>query len=136
MYKLYIACDISGDTFSPRKINLNFSQSIEVGEIAKKGRYKNQPNPYGRAVLSCEWRPGDPLDEGRNIPKSFIGKIRDNLQAFREEGATDIHLDVVIEYDSQCNFAFEPQELREISELNIPVHFSVYQGEVASEEKL
>lgn len=134
MYKLYVACDISGETFSPRKIKLDFSESIEVGEIAKRGRYRNNPNPYGRAILSYNWRPGESHEEGRNIPKSFIAKIRDNLQRFREAGATDIHLYIALTYDTQCNFVFEPNELKEISELDIEVHFSVCQGEIEPKE--
>lgn len=134
MYKLYVACDISGDSFSPRKIKLDFSESIEVGEIAKRGRYRNKPNPYGRAILSFSWRPGEAYEEGRNIPRSFIAKIRDNLQTFKEAGATDIHLYIALTYESQCNFVFEPEELKEISELNISVHFSVCQGDIGSAE--
>lgn len=128
MYKIYVACDISGDNFSPQRFNLGFSTSIEPGEIRKTGRYKNQPSPYGRAVLSFDWRPGEPAEKGRNIHKAFIDKVKLNLQAFRDAGATDIHLDIAIEYDVQCNLAFDPRELREISELNIPVLVSVYKA--------
>lgn len=127
MYKLYVACDISGETFSPKKFNLGFSEATEPGEICKIGKYKNKPNPFGRAVLSFEWKPGEPIEKNWNIRKSFIELIKSNLKSFRESGATDIHLYMSVAYDTQCNFAFSAEELREIGDLGIPLLISVYQ---------
>jgi hypothetical protein len=122
------SCHFWGKNFSPKlaskKTKLVFDESEEVGTIGKLGRYQDKPQPYGASAI----RIPDNVKSEKKI-EWLNKKVKPNLSVIRECGATDIYIDVAIYHDGQCNFEFDPAELKLLADLNLPFAISVYEDE-------
>lgn len=126
MIKLTASIQFRGEVFRPGQAEqltgLLFTEKNEVGDSAKKGRYKNQPTPYGAASFDVPneiaWS-----DRVLWLARQWTGKI----DLARQCGAEDIHFWVGYFYDDQCNCNLSVEEIKAINVLSIPYLFSVYQ---------
>lgn len=126
MIRITASINFFGDTFQPGRAEeltgLSFTEKNEVGDIAKTGRYKNQPLPYGASSFNApneiEW-PNRVLW----LAQQWVGKIDTAKQC----GADNIHFWVGYFYDDQCNCNLSVEEIKAINALSIPYLFSVYQ---------
>jgi hypothetical protein len=126
MIKVQASCLIYGESFSPRKFEnktgLKLSQTNEKGDIGKVGKSRNKPMPYGSGILE--------FPEDEKFALSSESKLLKALTGFIEEakvaGAEDIDMYLNVEYTDQCNFTLEPEFLKIVSQLSIPVSISCY----------
>jgi hypothetical protein len=128
MITLLPKCHLQGDNFSPKKVEgstgLAFAKKNEPGEIGTVGRYKGTAIPYGSATLQLS---GEALSASQDVLREFLALIKRNLDAFRKNGASDVTLDLVVFHDGQCNLEFSIDELREITQLGLPLTLSTYE---------
>jgi hypothetical protein len=127
MLNIYVACNLWGETFSPkeveREVEIAFERKNEPGDIASSGRYRDKPLPYGSATLVV--REGG--ERGVLIPFESIRFLGKNLDRFKKAGATDIVLDVVVAYGGQCNLEMSAKLLNALASLHIPLTISCYE---------
>lgn len=119
-----------GDKFSPKKVEektgIIFKEKNEVGDIGTLGINKDKPIQQGSATLY----PPKEVISTENYYSGFdwvISKLATVVEASREHGADDIYLDLAVYYKYQCNMAFDPITLAEISKANIPFWISCYE---------
>ena len=100
---------------------LEFEKSNEPGDLALKGPRKGKPLPYGSAVLAR-------YDEAlfNEKWKWMMERLHMHIHELRRLGADDIVLHLTYWYEGQCNLSFEPEELKALSELNIPFTITCY----------
>jgi hypothetical protein len=126
MVRFKYSCHFWGEKFSPKlasqKTKLFFDEAEEVGKIGKVGRYRNKPQPYGASVI----RVPDNVENDKKI-EWLAKQIKPNLSAIRKCGATDIYVDVAVYHDGQCNFEFDPPEMKLLSDLDLSFAISVYE---------
>ena len=126
MIKIRAGIEFWGESFQPGRAEqltgLVFTEKNEVGDIARTGRYKNKPTPYGAA----SFEPPDNLESPDRVlwlAQQWASKIG----LVRQCGAEDIHFMVVYYHDGQCNCALSVEEINAISALSISYWFSVDQ---------
>jgi hypothetical protein len=126
MVRFKYSCHFWGEKFSPKLVSkrtkLLFDEAEEVGQIGKVGKYRNKPQPYGASVI----RVPDNVKNDRKI-EWLAKQIKPKLSAIRKCGATDIYVDVAIYHDGQCNFEFDPLEMKLLSDLGLSFAISVYE---------
>lgn len=131
MIRIESSIEISGKKFKPSllspEITSLFYSYHNFGEIGKKGRYKNQPIPFGSAVVKAP----DNIEEWLKV-KWLIRNIKDKLKLIREAGGNDISLRVAIYHDGQCNGEISTNSINDLASLGIPIMFSVYEDSVPS----
>ena len=114
-----------GDSFSPKKaealLDIEFEVKNEPGEIASRGRYKEQAYPFGYGLL----RIGS-MEENFG---HFAKKIANWIEFFDSLGVQDTWFHVDVEYCNQCNLEFSVEFLRILGSLNIPLTVTCYEGE-------
>lgn len=66
-------------------------------------------------------------DNGNYELECLVEALTPHIKTLWECGAEDIYLDIAVYYIAQCNFAFEPQLLKKITDLNIPFWISCYE---------
>lgn len=134
MLNIYVDCNLWGERFSPgaveRETGIVFDRKNERGDIGTIGRYRGQPLPYGGATLVL--REGG--ERGEMVPPKAIRLIARNLDIFRQAGATEIQIDVVVAYGGQCNLQMSPGLLRDLAALGIPFTLSCYEDEDLRED--
>lgn len=126
--KMDIRCHFYGEQFSPKVFEqltgLSLMNKIEVGEYLKVGINKGNPSDYGSGQL-CP-----PIEFEGNEDFGF-GWIALTLSQQIEElyrcGTEKIDLVIGVWYDKQCNLVFEPESIRLIGELGIPLKVSCYE---------
>ncbi len=134
MIRLFPYCWMCGETFSPRTVErragIVFDAKDEPGEIARSGRYRDQPNPHGSASIdfvhdrsSC-----DPLS------MESLNFLAENIPIFREAGAEDIGIHCDVDYSDQCNLAMSPEFLVAVASLGVPLSFSCYEDDTLPDE--
>ena len=122
--KVYLR--IYGESFNPKKIieetgNI-FCEYNSVGDIGKRGRFKNKPLPYGSATIE----PPNKIEEYKKI-MWLIEFTKKNLAIIQKYGGDDITFKVVYYYKNQCNCELSVKAMKGLIELNLPFVFSVYE---------
>jgi len=114
-----------GDSFSPKRaedlFGIEFATKHEVGEIALRGRYMNQPYPNGYGVLKI-----GSMEENFD---DFAGKVVNWVKSFGSLGVQDAWFHVDVEYYNQCNLEFSVELLKVLGNLNIPLTVTCYESE-------
>lgn len=114
-----------GEKFSPKKATeitgLNFSEMNEVGEIGKKGRYKNKPIPFGYGLLEA---PATIPDDDRIL--WLANELSGKLEVLYGLGAGESRMYIGYFYINQCNCGLTKEELAAIAKLGIDFWFSCY----------
>lgn len=128
---LNISADLHlvGTDFSPsvveRGLGSVFKERNEPGDISDYGRYMNQPLPYGSAIVVLQ----DSGDTEEIIPREALRWVGKNMGLFRQAGATEIYINVVVGYVGDCSFGMSPGLLRDLSALEIDLSISCYEDE-------
>lgn len=132
MVKITASIHFRGTTFEPTRLEqetgLLFTSKEEIGSTGQKGRYKNQPQPYG----SAQFEAPETVEWDEQV-LWLAGKWTGKIDIARACGAEDIYFWIGYFYDTQCNCALSVDEIRAINELGIPYLFSVYQVDNPSE---
>ncbi len=122
---MIFSVSLMGKQFSPAEVEdktgLQLSEKLEVGEVVKRGRFKEKPSAIGRGTLSAP----------DHIPYEdrfdwLLGVLSEHINALYKMGAEPIQVDVGCFYTDQCNFELSPQELKALSELKIGINLSCY----------
>jgi hypothetical protein len=106
-----------------------FESQNEPGDIAQYGKYKNQPRPYGRAMVVLQ----DGGDTEEIMPREALRWVGKNMGLFRQAGATEIYINVVVGYVGDCSFGMSPDLLKDLSALGIDLNISCYEDEDLAE---
>ena len=129
MVKIYPRITICGDNFSPKKVendtDMLFSNKNEKGEIAKQGRYKGKPLPYGSADII----PPNTLQGEKQKLLYIIDKYNKSKNKIKEFDDIDIVFHIDVDYQNQCNLAFDVDILEKIANLKIPVTISCWEND-------
>jgi hypothetical protein len=124
--KLRIALVVVGATFSPGSLpNVGawmLASSNKPGDLGSVGRYRAKPLPYGSATLTPTKASVVDFDEVE--VSQFLAEVPRNLEAIRNAGGEDIHLDIAITYRDQCNFEISPTALDLLGKLGLTVSVS------------
>jgi hypothetical protein len=129
MLNIHARCDLWGKEFSPKAVERQlgnvFRKQNEPGDISHYGRYMNQPLPYGSATVVLR----DGGERGEMIPRKALRWIAKNLELFKQAGATDIDIDVVVAYGGDCSLGMSPGLLKDLAALGIGLSISCYEDE-------
>jgi hypothetical protein len=121
MVRIISRLKASGPHFSPaafaKKHGVLLEQTREVGDRSRIGRVIDE----GSANL-----PLGPDEGDTHLSVAVAQEIHRLEPLLREAGADDLILDLCINYDTQCNLAFEADMLRCIGASRINVHVSCY----------
>lgn len=124
-----IRCHFYGEKFSPKVVEqltgFTLENKIEVGEISHKGRNKGKPSDYGNGELCPPKDYKDKEDFGLLWIAEALYK---HIDVIRSSGAEDIDLVIGVFYEGQCNFVFEPESIKLIGELGLPLQVSCYES--------
>jgi len=116
---------LEGSKFSPKKLkaitNLPVEILAEKGEIAKKGRYKGKPSPYGIALIPVNESSKENLSTVMSRYTQML--LKDGKKALKESGVEEIVVDIETSPHSIAGFSFEEKLIHEISELNARIVF-------------
>ena len=119
MITMELSCILTGKNFSPalaeRLIGHELFEKNESGEIARVGRYKGLPFPYG----SCTIRD----DASLKVVVDFLEKNQAELFG---NGVEDIVLQLNVTYEGQCNFELDPLFLSRVAKLSQTLSISCY----------
>jgi len=118
-----------GEAFSPstaeKQTGIVFDAKNEPGEIARSGRYRNQPTPHGSATIKFE----DDLSSCDPLTTQSLNVLAESIPAFREAGATTIVIHCDVAYRDQCNLEMSPGFLAAIARLGVPLTLTCYQDD-------
>lgn len=124
--KLRIGLVVVGATFNPESLPKvaawSLASSNKPGDLGSVGRYRAKPLPYGSATLTPIKSSVVDIDEAEVC--QFLTEVPRNLEAIRNAGGEDIHLDIAITYRDQCNFEISPSALSLLAQLNLPISVS------------
>jgi hypothetical protein len=130
MQNTYIDIRFEGDRFSPKKLKKLTQLPIEIlaeyGEIAKKGRYKNKPTPYGLALLKVE------KNGKKDLRTNLFNSIKFLLtekQALKKSGVEDIIVDIETSPNIEEGFYFDEDILASLSKLKAKIEFHTVKDE-------
>lgn len=126
--KMDIRCHFYGEEFSPKMFEqltgLKLVKKIEVGETLKVGIYKGNPSDYGSGQL-C---PPIEFQGNEDFGLGWIAlTLSKQIEVLRRCGTEKIDLVIGVWYDKQCNLVFEPESIKLIGELGIPLQVSCYE---------
>lgn len=125
--EIHIQCQIDGRRFSPvqaeRRTGLRLDEKMEVGDIEKLGRNRGKSLLTGSCLLVPEGLPRSAY--GPRLEK-LITVLESHIGALRKCGATNFVIQMSVAYDSQCNLEFSPDEMKRLSQLDIPLAVTCY----------
>lgn len=112
-------CVLRGDNFSPASLgyipDIHFRLAHEVGDIAKSGRYKRKPYPYG----SCDLVTPESVTQ-ENVIEWMADFVATHKEKFIAAGATSIVF-WIYWYGGQGNTGLSVVELNKLAALQIPL---------------
>lgn len=119
-------CRLSGDAFKPDLLaeklkGIQLRNPISPGQLGKFGRYKGKPVPYGLCSIATP----EEVEVGKRI-EWMADFINENMQHFRECGATEIEFQIDW-YGIQGNMELSVIELEKLASLKIPVNMNYFQ---------
>lgn len=126
---IQVSIAFQGKNFSPKKaeelLSIKFEDKCELGDIGRKGLYKDKVIPYGMGWLEA---PSDICMHERLM--WLAEQLTDILPEIIELGADDDnYITVGYFYKDQCNLALDRKELALLSSLGIDFWFSCYEDE-------
>ena len=102
-----------GERFAPSKVLARFSDAHDPGAIAKTGRYRGKPTPYGSASFDA------PEEEPQKI--EYLHRlVVPLLPALRDAGANDFWLRITYHSDSGA-LGFSKREIVMLAEMECDV---------------
>lgn len=115
---LYFHCALQGESFDPTPF-LNTEQFEvlnyhRIGDIAEQGRFKGQARDDGYVRFKARV---DDFDE-------FVYRLYAQKPLVVENNAERRELHIFLGYEGQCNWDFDPDVLRMISELDLTLTIS------------
>jgi hypothetical protein len=115
-----------GDKFSPAlieaKTGLRFESKSEPGEVGKRGRYRNIPQPYGSASIESP-------REDYTALQDVLDALAKNINVLRDGGVQEVKYYLAVSCkadDEQCNLEFDVAFLKTLADLRVPLLISVY----------
>lgn len=125
MIQLFPVLMLRGDQFSPglaeAETGLGLSQKQERGDKGQKGRYRDQPLPYGAALLEVPVH----IEPERRMAWLLEASSR-HLPVLRRLGASECGLHLDVRFRDQCNLEFVPEELALVATLGLPLTISCW----------
>jgi hypothetical protein len=113
-----------GECYRPSKIVYAFAVQHDVGVLAKLGRYRGKPYPYG----ASEIRVSNKLKREQMVP-ALVASVVPVLPSMKEMGANCFQVSAAYRYDAQCNLEFSQQEMALLASLDCPFCLSCYRSE-------
>lgn len=117
---IYIDIQFKGKGFSPRKLmelsKLPLEIIAETGEIATKGRYKDNPLPFGLALLKLEDNP--------EILDIWTDKLLEIKSALEVSKVGEIIFDIESKVENLTNFSISKDLAGKLSQLNGRINFT------------
>ncbi len=121
----------SGDFFKPSEVDFSFTQSFDYGDIVDHGHHRNEPKPYGYAIIEV---PPSVPNEDRLI---YIAKLVSSLlPKLKQAGMETGYVNIGRYYSTQCNEEYSTEEIALLAQLNCPLIYSAYLVSEDDEEKL
>lgn len=126
--KIVLSCSVHGEAFRPSEAEdawgRTFDEKGEVGEAGVKGLYKGKPQPFGYGVIEVVIH-GNCLSEAL---LTFLDRVKEGLTIWRQMGADDIDMRADVYYRDQCNLEITEATIAALSEIQLGISFSCYQG--------
>jgi hypothetical protein len=123
MNDVHIDIRLEGEHFSPSKFmqlsQIHLEIIAEAGVIAKRGRYRGMPSPYGMAL----WPVVHPDNRNPNANSLFqsLTELLTHKDDFGKVGIEDITIDI----DTPKYFSLDPETLALIAQLKATLDFNV-----------
>lgn len=123
-----IRCLLTGRHFSPKILEqltgLTLENKVEVGELRKGGRKRGKPSEDGSGEL-C---PPKDLSGKKDFGLLWIAEVLyKHIDVISSSGAESVDLIIGVWYEKQCNLVFEPEAIKLIGEMGIPLQVSCYE---------
>ncbi len=124
--KGFVNCILIGENFNP--YNLKIPEIIQStlqkkGDIGTIGRFKNQKLKYGSVNLTLAYGNKIHLDDELT---AMLEVLSDNYYNITQMGVEEILLTLNINFEKQCNWEFNIQQLQHIVDMKISFSFSCY----------
>jgi hypothetical protein len=128
MYIIKAQCAFYGINYSPRLVEklvgFQFSEKNEPCELGIKGRFMNQPIPFGSSTLEGVFN-----GEANSSLNSLLSTLEKHMPTIRQCGADDIVMHCDVFHDGQCNLEFSSEQMTRIASLSVPFTISCYEDE-------
>lgn len=119
-YNTYIDIQFAGENFSPNKLkkltNLPLEILVETGDIAKKGRYKGKPSPFGLALLKIE--------PNQNSISKWCDILLSKSNLLAESNVREIVFDIESANENFSNFSINKELTEKLSQLDAIINFT------------
>jgi len=116
-----VSFEMWGENFRPSLVPFTFTEQHDPGIIGKRGRYQDQPVPYGSASYVVP-----PAVRNADRIRHIVETIEPLLPAIREAGATQLHISIGRFYYAQCNEEYSLEQLQMIARLGCGFIYSAY----------
>ena len=117
--RIYIDIVFEGKEFYPSKLKeltgFDIEELAEYGQIAKRGRYKGKPSPYGLAILKIQ---DTVFDDINIVLDEIIQELLNKRPQLSQSGVDEITLDFDNFSESEIEIKINKEILKKISELN------------------
>ena len=128
--KVFGCITLWGKDFSPAKVeeitNIKFSSKNKKGEIAKEGRYRDEPYDYSSCTIDlCSFNKMD--EDYFLVPGEaliFLNKFKKKLESI---GVEEFSISVTAAYSNQCNLEVEPELMGRLHTLGVNLNISCYE---------
>jgi DNA-directed RNA polymerase sigma subunit (sigma70/sigma32) len=134
MQTIYIDIRFEGDKFSPKLMkkltNFQLLSLAEYGEIAKTGRYKNRPSPYGMAILKTNEPIGN--EDINKVLNNYIEKLYKKAEDIKKSGVQEIIFEIGSSIDTSSELSIDKRILKKLAKLNAKINFYTIGSKIAT----
>jgi hypothetical protein len=126
MVTMTITLRVQGAQFSPdaveRDARVVFSQKVERGTLATRGRYAGQATPYGSAELVD----ADPTTTINGGASAFLDSV-ERVVALEGASHESAELHILVAFVDQCNFELAPEFVQRVARMKLPITISCFE---------
>jgi hypothetical protein len=125
MIKVRASCSVSGDNFSPKKVNRNIIKLFgeqEPNSLVEVGIFKGTRSSQGWAFIEVS----DKAEESWDCIGALLDLVEKGIDELRKAGSEELSIICSMFHDGQCNFGFSEKELQRIAALGASLSISCY----------
>ena len=113
IYRTQVTFTAYGERFAPSKVSALFTDAHDPGSVAKTGRYRGKPTPYGSASFDVPEEVPEKIEYLHRLVVPL-------LPALREAGADDFWIRITYHSDSGA-LGFSKREIMMLAEMDCDV---------------
>jgi RNA polymerase sigma factor (sigma-70 family) len=124
MESTHIDIRFEGSKFSPKMMRkltrLPIESLMEYGEIAKIGRYKDKPSPYGIGIIKIDKSISN--EDLNKVLDDYIKRLYRKAEAIRKSGAQEIIFEIGSTIGTSSELSIDNNILKKLSKLRARIN--------------